>query len=287
VTWRMVTAEVLKLRKRRMVVITTTALTFGIALLVMLVPELYHLAHAGSDPVGGTKGMQRAAVSLAFIGSVAGLIVGSAAGTGDLSTGIFRDLVATGRSRWALFAARVPGVLIFFVPIVTLAFWMGAGLDAWFSAASNPHIVTCRPDLAPNVACSFGPILAATTPALSAFAHWYLWVLLVTVFDLLLSLGVASLVGSRSLTVGLVLIFQLIASPLLAVVSQLAGLRQILFSQSFIALSPLAGQGGEDSGIHVFGQQVTTSVGTAWLVLLLWAIGMVAAGAYRTATRDA
>lgn len=279
-TLRMVSAELLKLRKRRMIVIATIAMTLGIAVLVLVAPEIYHLTHTGSDPSGGTRGMQRGAVSLAFIGSVAALIVGSATGTGDVSTGIFRDLVATGRSRLALFGVRIPGSVLLFFPIVTVAYWVMAGLDVWFSSTAQVQLIC--PD---GMVCGSGPSFAA--PAFSAFGHWYLWVLLVTFFDLLIAIGLASLAGSRSLTIGVLLAFQLIAAPLLAIVTQFGGLRQFLFPQSFIALSPLSGLGGENSGIHIFGQQVTTSVGTAWLVLVLWVVVVIAAGAYRTVRRDA
>jgi hypothetical protein len=287
VTLRMISAELLKLRKRRMIVIATIVMTLGIVLLVLVIPEIYHLAHSGSDPSGGTRGMQRGAVSLAFIGSVAGLIVGSAAGTGDVATGIFRDLVATGRSRWALFAARIPGAVLLFFPIVTVAYWVMAGLDVWFSSSTfreSGGVFVCQGGGGP---CPQPQILSFAAPGFSAFGHWYLWVLLVTLFDLLVALGLASLAGSRSLTIGVLLGFQLIVSPLLSAVSQLGGLRQILFPQSFTALSPLSNEGGQDSGIHIFGTQITTSVGMAWLVVALWVVGLIAAGAYRTSRRDA
>ncbi len=38
-------------------------------------------------------------------------MIGIDAGAGDLSAGVFRDLVVTGRSRLALFASRVPAAL--------------------------------------------------------------------------------------------------------------------------------------------------------------------------------
>jgi hypothetical protein len=268
----MIKAELLKLYKRRSVSIALVTLTVGIVVIVMVVPEIYHLTRPHSTgPSGGLRGMWHGSIALAVIGSVAGMIVGSAAGTGDLSSGIFRDLVATGRSRWTLFAVRVPSVLLYFVPVVTVAFALMVGFDKWFGGANLcPPAAQC---------------VEFANPTAAAFGHWYLWVLLVTCFDLLLSLGVASLLGSRSLTIGLLLGFQLIAAPLLAEVSALGGVRQVLFPQSFGALAPPRGPGG--GAIGMFGQTVTTSVAVAWVVLVVWVVAMAAAGAYRTATRDA
>ena len=48
---------------------------------------------------------------LALLAAVAGAIVGATAGGADIEAGVFRDLAATGRSRTALFFARVPGAL--------------------------------------------------------------------------------------------------------------------------------------------------------------------------------
>ena len=48
---------------------------------------------------------------LALLVVVAGIMVGSSLGTSDESSGVFRELVATGRPRLDLFAARVPAGL--------------------------------------------------------------------------------------------------------------------------------------------------------------------------------
>ena len=42
------------------------------------------------------------------------ILIGSAAGTQDVSNGVFRDLVVTGRPRSTLFDVRIPGALIVF-----------------------------------------------------------------------------------------------------------------------------------------------------------------------------
>ena len=62
-------------------------------------------------------------------GSVAGAIVGATAGAADIEAGVFRDLVATGRSRLALFFARVPGAWAIVLPMLALAVALAAVLD--------------------------------------------------------------------------------------------------------------------------------------------------------------
>ncbi len=56
-----------------------------------------------------------------FFGALAAILIGTEAGTADQSSGVFRDLVATGRSRLPLFSVRLPAAII-----VTLAFTAAA-----------------------------------------------------------------------------------------------------------------------------------------------------------------
>lgn len=275
-TVRMVRAELLKHWKKTGTVITTLVLTVGIAIVIVGVPEIYHLTHRFTSSVGGHQGLTRGSVALGFLASVAGLIVGSAAGTVDTSSGIFRDLVATGRSRWSLFGAKIPGALLFFVPIVTLAFVIMALLDIAFSS----HGLVC-----PSLGCfpSGGGPFSPLAPASGLVIDWYLWVLLSSCFDLLIALGLSSLVSSRATTIGLLLPIQFIVSPLLSGVTQLGGSRQAFFTQSLSLLSPR----GINSGIQMFGQPVTYSLSMAWFVLVVWVVVLLGVGAWRTATRDA
>src|SRR5205823_169387 len=134
--------------------------------------EILHLnnpAHYG--PPGGIGGLQGSIAGLSLAGSVAAIPVGTAAGTADGSTGVFRDLVATGRSRWALFAARVPGALLFFLPIITLGYVV---------------IAACSVGLAGSPSHPMGPGEAASfvTPSAGLIARGYGWIVLVTGFDL-------------------------------------------------------------------------------------------------------
>ena len=122
-SWRMIKAEWLKLRRRRGLFWWSLGLAVGVVALIFGVIEVLHLANpAQHGPAGGLTGLTRGLIGLYSAGGVAAILVGAFAGTADVSAGVFRDLVATGRSRWELFAARLPGALMFFIPIITLGY---------------------------------------------------------------------------------------------------------------------------------------------------------------------
>src|SRR5688500_14774003 len=118
---RLVGAELLKLRKRRGLVAATLGLTIVPMIVAYIVLVTLHLADpAKHGPAGGIVNFTG---SVGFLGSltiVAAILVGATVGTGDLGAGVFRELVVTGRSRLALFAARVPAGLAFLLAAVGL-----------------------------------------------------------------------------------------------------------------------------------------------------------------------
>jgi hypothetical protein len=109
-----------------------------------------------------------------------------------------------------------------------------------------------------------------------------LWVLLVTTSMYLLALGVASLTGSRTAAVGLVLAWQFVLSPLLVGISGLGVIRQGIQTASLGRFIPAGLQSGSSDPVSS-----TMSVGIAALVIVAWAIIPLAAGAWRTKARDA
>lgn len=261
---RLVSAEWLKLRKRRGLIWWSLVLCVGIVSVVFAILETLHLSNpARYGPPGGVGGLQGSMMGLSLAGSVAAILVGTAAGTADVSSGVFRDLVATGRSRWALFAARVPGALAFFLPIITLGYIV---------------IAACSVGLAGSQASRDAAQVVA--PHAGLIARGYGWVLLSTCFDLVLALGLASFIGSRATTIGVLLGWQFLAAPLLAQVTLLGAARQALFPAALDRLAPsLITDQGAPVLIH--------SVAIAVLVLVGWTAFALGAGGWRTATRDA
>ena len=61
---------------------------------------------------------------MAEFGFIIAAVLGAAAGTTDLKDGVFRHLVITGRSRLALYLARIPAGLAILLPLVAVAFTM-------------------------------------------------------------------------------------------------------------------------------------------------------------------
>jgi hypothetical protein len=120
---RLVKAEILKLRKRRGLMVWSALLTVGavvIAYTVMLALHAANPAHHG--PAGGARNLENVLWLLATLGGIAAVTVGTTAGSQDRSSGVFRDLVVSGRSRRMLFHVRTPGALASVLPLVAVAF---------------------------------------------------------------------------------------------------------------------------------------------------------------------
>ena len=118
---RMAGAELLKLRKKRGLLIWSGLLAVGTVVIYFGWKAVRH--QAGDPPVGAIGGFTRGLEIVGvFMGPLAAVLIGAEAGAGDSSAGVFRDLVVTGRSRAALFAARIPGALALCTAVITLAY---------------------------------------------------------------------------------------------------------------------------------------------------------------------
>src|ERR1700760_1099791 len=58
---------------------------------------------------------------------------GAEAGAGDLAAGVFRDNVLTGRSRLALFLARIPAALTVTLAVIGIGFAFGLAVTFTFA----------------------------------------------------------------------------------------------------------------------------------------------------------
>jgi hypothetical protein len=124
-TWGLITTKHLELRKRRGLMITVLVMTIAPAVLILGLRLAFHLfdpAHYG--PAGSPSVFAAIANLTAEFGFIIAAVVGAAAGTTDLNDGVFRYLVVTGRSRLALYLARIPAGLAILVPAVAIAFTM-------------------------------------------------------------------------------------------------------------------------------------------------------------------
>lgn len=252
---RLVSAELLKLRKRRGLMISSLALTVVPMLIGYTVLLSIHAANPEKHgPAGGLENLSGSMGILVPFSIVAAILVGATLGAGDLGSGVFRELVVTGRSRLALFAARVPAGLAIVLPIVGAGFAITATGSTAFAGSLD-------------------------APSATLLLESAAWLGLVTAVSLVLALGVSSTLGSRGTTIGIVLGWQIIAVPALVQIGLLGSFREGLLGAATERLAPAALFEGPPT--------VSMSVGAAALVIALWTIVPLAVGARRTCTRDA
>jgi len=212
-----------------------------------IVLAVLHASNPGKyGPAGGVDNLGGSLRLLSQIGVVAAVLIGVTAGGGDLTAGVFRELVVTGRPRFALFAARIPGGLALLLPAVAVG----------FSVAATASVALAGPGPAPG-----GGLLL----------EYVAWLALVMSLGFVLALGVSSLLDSRATSIGILLTWQLAVAPLLL---QTGKLDPILLGDALKRFEPGAGS-------------PSLSLTTAIVVIGGWTIAPLAAGAWRTHTRDA
>jgi len=137
-TPRLVSADILKLRRNRSLAAVTAVLTVGAVAITVAIMELLHLANSAKHgPAGGVTNLGHVAFLIAALGTAAAAIVGSRVGAGDKDAGVYRDLVVTGRSRVALYLSRIPAGFAFLLPFVAGAYAVEA-VSAVVLAGPNP-----------------------------------------------------------------------------------------------------------------------------------------------------
>jgi ABC-type transport system involved in multi-copper enzyme maturation permease subunit len=254
---RMTSADFLKLRRRRWLVILSLFLTLGILLIIYAVTVIQHSSDpARYGPAGGTSNFSDGLRVLSlFFGPLAAILIGVEAGTGDTSAGVFRDLVVTGRSRVVLFATRVPAALALCWTVIVTGFVL---------------LLVCSIAFASNL----------PTPGTSLVLNSLGFMLLATGVLCVIAVGFASSTASRPGSIVTLIAWQVVASPLLANISSLGSARRAILSQAIAHFSPVSAEGRH-------GATVTMSQGTALVVLILWVAVFCALGAWRTRQMDA
>jgi hypothetical protein len=249
---RLINAEILKLVRRRGLMIWSVLLTVGsivVTEIVLIVLHAVNPDHHGA--AGGRTNLEAYAFLLSQLGAVTAILIGSAAGTQDVSNGVFRDLVVTGRSRLTLFDVRVPGALLVFLPI------LGIGLVLSFVVV---YVLAGSND----------------SPTTSYVTHTLAYVLSFTMLNVILAIGIAAFTSSR-VVVGVLIAWNSIVSHLLMSIHALGSARKLIDVAAAEHFSP-AINGGD---------KVAMSGTTAVLVLIGWAAAASLAGRWWTGRRDA
>jgi hypothetical protein len=168
-TGAMIATRYLELRRRRGLMITLVLVTVGFPTVFLAVRILLHaVAPKTYGPAGGYHIYTAMSAGVLYtFGFIVAATLGCTAGSVDLSEGMFRHLVITGRSRLALYLARIPAGLAIIVSLVAIGFTIvcavcvfaaptklsyngvtvpaglsQSGLESW--AAAHPTEVLCN-----------------------------------------------------------------------------------------------------------------------------------------------
>jgi hypothetical protein len=360
-TWGMMATRFMELRRRRGLMIAIMVVIIGIPTIFLVVRLVAHaVAPKSYAPAGGYDIFTNLTASVMFIfGFIMAATLGCTAGSIDLSEGMFRHLVVTGRSRVALYFARIPAGLAIITSIVAIGFTIvcvvcclaaprtlnydsvnvpvglsSTAFDAY--AADNAGAVICNfnysgRQVAINVPCQYDGAthegtIASTKNAppgfvmpsaqklrsdaiviakqnYSAYSQEFLspsnglmvrtglWLELEAAIGFIVGLGLGSLLGQRTVSVIIMLVYEVILTPLLshAKISHLINVQRGLVGLATAHLEPSAlpsafggGNGGGNQS-----QLISESRGVAVCVIIGWIVVWTAIGARKMAKRDA
>ena len=173
-TGGMIATRFMELRKRRGLMVTLVGVTIGIPTLFLVIRLLLHAVDPHSyGPAGGYDIFNHLVVVVLYVfGFIVAATLGCTAGSVDLTEGMFRHLVVTGRSRLALYFARIPAGLAIIGPLVAIGFaivcivctfaapttinYQGVSVPA---GLSRPALESWAANHADEVVCGF-PIVA-------------------------------------------------------------------------------------------------------------------------------
>jgi ABC-type multidrug transport system permease subunit len=358
-TGAMIMTRFMELRKRRGLMIALLAVNIGVPTIFLAVRVIAHaVAPHSYGPAGGYDIFQSLVAGVMYIfGFIVAATLGCTAGSVDLTEGMFRHLVVTGRSRLSLYFARIPAGLMIIVPVVAVGIVivcsvcvfaaptklnfnginnMPVGLSrqgfiTW--AEDHPKMIICdmgntyigpspQVNCAPNnelvvVKTQSGSITSAPatkteireqairvaeqnyksyaatflSPPLKLMIETGLWVELWAVIGFLVGLGLSSLMGQRTVPVVLLIVFEIVLTPLFSRVGipHLINVQRAMVGLAMVHIEP-AGLPAVFGGMRGGGggaQLLTESTTVAVVVIVAWIVVWTGLGAWRMATRDA
>ena len=366
-TWGMVNTRLMELRKRRGLMIALVAVNIGIPVIILAVRLIGHAVDPTSyGPAGGYSIFTGLVLGFMYVfGFIVAAVVGCTAGSDDLSDGMFRHLVITGRSRLALYLARIPAGLAIVIAMVAIGYTIVCAvcvfaaptqfnydginvpqglsrpaLDTW--AAEHADEVICNfnyngPNVPPSVPCgngqTSGPPPGATVetphgvvtvptstqaqirgfavtmanqdyadysatflvPSTSLIVEVGLWIALEATIGFIVGLGLGSLMGQRTVPVILLVVLELILTPIFSrhVITYLLNVERAIVGIAMLHIEPgrlpTPSGGGGPGGGGAFNPNMLIPESTlvASLVIVGWIVFWTAIGAWRMMTRDA
>jgi hypothetical protein len=365
-TGGMIATRIMELRKRRGLMAALIVVNIGIPAIFLLVRLIMHAAAPKTyGPAGGYDVFSSlAAVVMYVFGFIVAATLGCTAGSVDLTEGMFRHLVITGRSRLALYLARIPAGLAIIVPMVAVGFtivcavcvfaaptklyYQGVnvppsltltGFENW--AAQHPKEAICGlpygnvqvsgngngKKISVNVPCfidqkgnvvippgtsGFKNISTATLKAdaiviakqnYSAYSKVFLypsnklmietglWIELEAAIGFIVGLGLASLMGQRTVPVVLMIVLEIVLTPIFSrnAINHLINVQRGLVGLATAHLEPggLPSAFGGGNGPGGPPPLVPESTTVAVCVVIGWVVVWTALGAWRMSKRDA
>jgi hypothetical protein len=347
----MIATRLMELRKRRGMMTALIVVFIGLPTIFLAVRIILHAVNPHSyAPAGGYSTFNNVVDGVLFIfGFIVAATLGCFAGSVDLTEGVFRHLVVTGRSRVALYLARIPAGLAILIPLVAVGFTIlcavcvfaapakaqyngenvPAGLSRtgfvhWaeghpsevlcsFPSRNIPYNVPCTPtgmatgkqlppgvklpsqaklqEIAGKIANQNYSAYKGTfrVPPVSLMIETGLWIELEAALGFVIGLGLSSLMGQRTVPVVILIVFELILTPLLAnhALRHFINVQRGFLGVSMARIQPSAltpvfgGQNGPGAA-----RTIPISLTTAVCVIVAWIIGWTALGAWRMAKRD-
>jgi len=264
-------AKFLELRKRRTLMIVAVAFTVGLPVIFYAIRLLYHLGNpARYAPAGAPNAFATAGILMDEFGFIAAVMLGATAGTADLTDGMFRHLVITGRSRLALYLARIPAGLSILLSLAAAGFTVACLVTAFLGSPQAAGAVTLSP----------GAMIGAG-----------LWLELDLLIGFTVGLGLGSLMGQRTVPVILLTVLDIIITPALAghALPYFLNGERLVVGVAMDQLKPAALAGGTRIGPGgSAGLQIPPMPTWAMITVIAgWIIGWSAIGAWRMVTRDA
>ncbi len=361
----MISAKFKELRKRRGLMITLVVVNIGIPTIFLLVRLLTHaFAPKTYGPAGGYDVYTGLVAGVMYtFGFIVAATLGATAGSADLTEGMFRHHVITGRSRTALYLARIPAGLAIVAPLVAIGFAVvcavcvfaaptsfeydgvhvpvglsRAGLEAFashhpqevinnfaidFSPANPPVSPSCvgggpgggviiqksggavgQSAPQPASPCTPSELRAQAVqiarqnytdysgqflfPPTSLMVRTGLWLELEAVIGLVVGLGLASLMGQRTVPVILMIVLEIILTPIFSVhvIAHLINLERAVVGLAMAHIEP-GGLPLPFSGGPGMRQLVPEPRFVSVIVIVAWLVGWTVLGAWRMTTRDA
>ncbi len=371
-TGAMITTRFMELRRRRGLMIAIVLVTIGIPTIFLVIRLLLHAFSPHTyGPAGGYSTYTSMVSGVLYVfGFIVAATLGATAGSADLGEGMFRHLVVTGRSRLALYLARIPAGLGIIVPLVAVGFtivcfvcvfaapttlsYQGvnvpaglsrAGLETWAAAHADEVVCNFGVDINPNtpngatigaaintVPCNNGPgggpvtsgppgaqsqpqatpaqisdaaaLIAGMSyrdyarqflyPSTSLMIKSGLWLELEAAIGFVVALGLGSLIGQRTVAVVLMIVLEIILTPIFsrARIPHLLNLQRAVVGVATAHLAPgglpvFGGGGGGPAGGAGNPGLVPETTTVAVCVIVAWLVGWTILGAWRMVKRDA